>query len=68
MTVLFGEKDIKIDGVIDNIEFLCRHLKIDKESGIAISINDLIIPRVKWNDIKIDPDDRITIIKATQGG
>jgi sulfur carrier protein len=68
MTISFDERNIKIKEEIGNIEFLCKYLKIDKESGIAISINDLIIPRSKWNLVKIEPADKITIIKATQGG
>jgi thiamine biosynthesis protein ThiS len=68
MTILFDERNIKIEEDIDNIEFLCKYLKIDKESGIAVSINDLIIPRWKWNIVKIDRADKIIIIKATQGG
>jgi sulfur carrier protein len=68
MTILFDETNIEIDEEIENIEFLCKHLKIDKESGIAVSINDLIIPRWKWNSFRINRADKITIIKATQGG
>jgi sulfur carrier protein len=68
MTISFDERNIKIEEDIDNIEYLCKYLKIDKESGIAVSINNLIIPRWKWNTIKIDQADKITIIKATQGG
>lgn len=68
MTILFDERTITIQEEIDNIESLCKHLKIDKENGIAISINELIIPRAKWNSVKIEPADTITIIKATQGG
>lgn len=68
MTILFEERNITIEEEIDNIESLCKHLKIDKENGIAISINELIIPRMKWNIVKINPADKITIIKATQGG
>jgi thiamine biosynthesis protein ThiS len=68
MTIFFEERNINIEEEIDNIEFLCKHLRIDKESGIAVSINDVIIPRRKWSTIKIEPKDKITIIKATQGG
>jgi sulfur carrier protein len=68
MTVLLDERNINVEEDIGNIEILCKYLKIDKESGIAISINDFIIPRWKWNMVKIDRADKITIIKATQGG
>jgi sulfur carrier protein len=68
MTIQFEERNIYIDVAIDTIESLCRNLKIDKESGIAVSINDVIIPRTKWNLAVIEPADKIIIIKATQGG
>ena len=68
MTILFGEKNIEITKEAGNVEELCTLLKIDKESGIAVSVNGLIIPRWKWNGITLDSGDKITIIKATQGG
>ena len=36
--------------------------------GIAVAINQAIIPRASWADHRIDPNDQIVIIKATQGG
>jgi thiamine biosynthesis protein ThiS len=68
MTIQFDERTITVDREIVNIESLCAYLKVDKESGIAISINDLIIPRPKWMGIKIESSDKIAIIKAAQGG
>ena len=68
MNISFDERNFNIEEAIGNIEHLCKYLKIDKESGIAVSINDLIIPRWKWNIVKLNPADKITIIKATQGG
>lgn len=68
MTVRFDENTITVNEEIENLESLCAHLKVDKESGIAISINHLIIPRLKWMTIKIGPSDEIAIIKASQGG
>ncbi len=68
MTILFEEKNMEIDETIGTIESLCAFLKIDKESGMAISVNGLIIPRLKWNDIKLGSGDKIILIKASQGG
>ena len=36
--------------------------------GIAVAINQAIIPRADWDDHVISPLDQIVIIKATQGG
>jgi sulfur carrier protein len=36
--------------------------------GIAVAINQAIIPRANWTDHQISPNDQIVIIKATQGG
>ena len=68
MKVLFEEQSITINEPIDTIETLCKFLKIDKENGLAVSINDTIIPRLKWSSVILAIEDRITIIKATQGG
>jgi len=36
--------------------------------GIAVAVNQVIIPRANWADHLISPNDQIVIIKATQGG
>ncbi len=36
--------------------------------GIAVAINQAIIPRVNWDNQILSPNDQIVIIKATQGG
>jgi sulfur carrier protein len=40
----------------------------DKQKGIAVAINDSVIPRSNWETHLIKPNDSILIIKATQGG
>ncbi len=36
--------------------------------GIAVAVNQNIIPRITWSEHILNPDDKITLIKATQGG
>lgn len=36
--------------------------------GIAVAINQAIIPRANWDNQILSPNDQIVIIKATQGG
>ncbi|WP_035669698.1 sulfur carrier protein ThiS [Flavobacterium sp. 83] len=39
-----------------------------KQSGIAIAINNTVIPKSNWNSHLIQETDDIIIISATQGG
>jgi sulfur carrier protein len=36
--------------------------------GIAVAVNSVVVPRTKWTDFEIKENDKILIIKATQGG
>lgn len=37
-------------------------------TGIAVAVNQNIVPKVDWNTHLLRPQDQITLIKATQGG
>lgn len=39
-----------------------------KQNGIAIAINNTVIPKSNWNSHPIKETDDILIISATQGG
>jgi len=36
--------------------------------GIAVAINDEVVSRMAWKETQIHENDKITIIRATQGG
>ena len=40
----------------------------DAPKGIAIAINDVVIPQVMWGERVLAPNDKILVIKATPGG
>ncbi len=40
----------------------------DKQQGIAVAVNDTIVPRSQWEDRVLQAGDNILVIKATQGG
>jgi len=40
----------------------------DKQKGIAIAINNSVVPKTEWETKTISNNDSILIIKATQGG
>ncbi len=38
------------------------------KTGVAVAINNTVIPKTQWGTIKLNANDRILIIAATQGG
>ena len=40
----------------------------NKQNGIAIAINNVVVPKSNWNSHYIKEKDEILIISATQGG
>ena len=40
----------------------------EQTRGLAVAINDEVIPRSLWPEHTLAPGDRIEVIRATQGG
>ncbi|MDJ1486201.1 MULTISPECIES: sulfur carrier protein ThiS [Xanthocytophaga] len=40
----------------------------DKQKGVAVAINQAVIPRPNWGTHTLHPNDNVLLIKATQGG
>jgi len=43
-------------------------LNISSQKGIAIAINNNVIPKQDWDIYCLHDNDQVTLIKATQGG
>lgn len=41
---------------------------ITSQKGIAVAVNNTVIPKTEWVTKTLNENDKITIIKATQGG
>ncbi|MFP9097954.1 sulfur carrier protein ThiS [Flavobacterium sp. RHBU_24] len=39
-----------------------------KQKGIAVAVNNSVIPKTNWDSHTLSPTDQILIISATQGG
>lgn len=47
---------------------LARH-DIDADTkGVAVALNGAVLPRARWQETVLKPDDRIEIVHARQGG
>jgi len=70
----FKGMEININGKSKNVEVNASlELLVISENGenikgIAVAINDTVIPKSNWSSTILNENDQITIIKATQGG
>ena len=40
----------------------------EKQKGIAVAINDFVVPKQHWHSHFLQADDKVLVIIATQGG
>ncbi|RFS23513.1 sulfur carrier protein ThiS [Chitinophaga silvatica] len=50
------------------IAALLQFIQITTHKGIAVAINNQVIPKASWADKPLNNADNVTIIRATQGG
>ena len=43
-------------------------MNIPYQRGVAVAINNSVLPRADWDDYTLQPGDKVILIKATQGG
>ena len=51
-----------------NISELVQSLQMLSTNGIALAVNEKVVPRTEWEEFQLNNNDKILIIKATQGG
>ena len=51
-----------------NISELIHSLNMLHTNGIALAVNSKVIPKSEWKKFLLTDNDKIIIIKATQGG
>lgn len=47
---------------------LLERLDITQRRGVAIAVNNSVVPRSQWDDHALEEGDAVEIIRATQGG
>ena len=47
---------------------LLRELGLAERKGVAIAINDEVVPRSSWSARPLADGERVIVIQATQGG
>lgn len=51
-----------------SLENAIDKLKLEETKGIALALNEQIIPRSQWNETILNNEDKIIIIGAVAGG
>lgn len=51
-----------------SLQLLLNDIMPQKQTGIAIAVNNAVIPRSEWKACLLKPMDDVLIINATQGG
>lgn len=51
-----------------SIQIILNDLIGEKQKGIAVAVNEIVVPKTKWDSYVLKPNDNILVIKATQGG
>ncbi len=42
--------------------------QLSVKKGIAVAVNNAVVPKGNWNTYLLQENDKITVIQATQGG
>ena len=50
------------------IAALLQFIQLSAQKGIAVAVNNQVIPKTHWDNQPLSAADSITIIRATQGG
>ena len=66
MKVFVNDKEQEVNGE-NSLEHLITKT-IQDTNGIAIAVNSVVVPKKDWNMYRLNNNDKILIIKATQGG
>ena len=66
MTVYFNNNAINTNA--STLEDLIHEKGLHDKKGIAVAVNSDVVPKDNWQKIKLNKEDNILIITATQGG
>ena len=51
-----------------NVARVLEQAQITTTKGIAVAVNNAVVPKAEWQTKTLNENDKITIIRATQGG
>ncbi len=67
MKIIYNDQEISLSDGSRLTDFL-QSENLLGQSGIALALNDEVIPRARWSDIEFKNNDQLLVVQATQGG
>ncbi len=52
----------------EKIPGILQLVNIPDSNGIAVAVNNAVVPRAEWESFTVHENDQLTVIRATQGG
>lgn len=68
MHIIINNKKVKIDEKKLTLAQLLENQNILFKKGIAVAVNNEVIPSSQWPAYELKDNDQIIIVTATQGG
>lgn len=67
MEIILNQQTTQVPETCSVYELL--HLLFpENQQGMAIAVNQAIVPKAEWQQHRLQPHDQVLLIKATQGG
>lgn len=66
MNVMLNGERSEIDPGVTVAALVDRLLESPK--GVAIAVNEEVVPRSQWRDVELQADDRVEVLTASKGG
>jgi len=67
MNILLNDQRVELEEGV-SLELLFQKFDIKTATGVAVAVNEMIIPKKDWVSHSIKENDKILLITATQGG
>lgn len=68
MKIKLNGTETIFEGSINLKDFVEYSLNKNDPTGVAVALNDMIIPKSKWVETEINENDSVEIVQAVQGG
>jgi sulfur carrier protein len=67
MNVIVNNKSVELPDA-SGIHALLQQLNLSSPQGIAIAVNEQVVPKSEWESCVLKDNDAVLLIRATQGG
>ncbi|MDR3705196.1 MAG: sulfur carrier protein ThiS [Paludibacteraceae bacterium] len=67
MQIILNEKGIDIQ-VQTSLHAILEQYNFSTQKGIAVAVNNAVVPRSEWQAHLLQENDKILVITATKGG